>query len=580
MRLKFTIAICALLVLGLAVAEVNAQGYKVSIRQETVVAGGHNQELGAIRLTFRTAAQGGFDVTQNNTIEITFGDLYITNAAAVSAATNLNVGAAPDGVTYLTGVTAAAANHKDTKVGKVTLNFSGATLGAGAAGSSITLEGILVDVSGLEDGDTIMAKIAATGTGDNFNDITSAAGTSVTAMVSTVKDGLNVTAVGQVSVLNCDKGVGSGRMPSITVEEGFNDAWQTDAAAFAADGADGAISNSTHIRVVVANVPTGVTFRWPGDNRATWNPASTTDNVPETDTDNYFAAPDNKVVRTDGADAASIATLAYVESGAQIGNDKTKHFVLYVFEGLADDGDTATKEHGEVKNSFKISPMITVDTSKTGAGGVSDAWAQLWPAAKTGDNDDRVTKLTYTHAVETKDEGYFVNVTECVTYLLFPFLTCGAQADWTTGISVANTSKDDEVFPVNKGAAPQGGSVMIHAYPKSTAEEKMAMGHMSSPDMLPDPISTTISGNLAAGDTVAVTCNMDPMLAGFEGYAIARAAFRHAHGMAFVLGNFQDGAAVDVAHGYIALVIPDPEFEADAGGPQGRGAGDGESLGQ
>ena len=155
----------------------------------------------------------------------------------------------------------------------------------------------------------------------------------------------------------------------------------------------------------------------------------------------------------------------------------------------------STKAHNTVKNVFTVSPMVMVDTEKAGMGGVSDVWAQLWPMAKSGDDDDRATVLSYDHAVETKDMGYFVNVTECVTYLLFPFLTCGAQADWTTGIAVANTSMDDEAFPVNAGAAAQGGSVMIHAYPKSTAAEKMAMGHMSSPEMLADPISTGISGN-------------------------------------------------------------------------------------
>ena len=246
------------------------------------------------------------------------------------------------------------------------------------------------------------------------------------------------------------------------------------------------------------------------------------------------------------------------------------------FDGEADDGNDDTAEHDGLKNVFTISPMVSVDTDKTGMGGVSDVWAQLWP--EKGDND-LAAKLSYATPVETKDEGYFVNVTECVTYLLFPFLTCGAQADWTTGVAVANTSADDEAFPVNDGAAAQGGSVMIHAYPKSTAAEKATMGHNSSPAMLADPISTTISGNLAAGDSVAITCNMHPMLAGFEGYAIVRAGFRHAHGMAFVLGNFMDGAAIDVAHGYIALVIPDPEFAGDGGAPIGRGAVSGETLG-
>ena len=261
--------------------------------------------------------------------------------------------------------------------------------------------------------------------------------------------------------------------------------------------------------------------------------------------------------------------------------------MVYGFTGTeiaASGGDDEADNHNAIKNVFTVSPMVMVDTKKTGMGGVSDVWAQLWPMQNASD-DDRATVVSYDHAGETSagsttnPNGYFVNVTECVTYLLFPFLTCGAQADWTTGIAVANTSADDEAFPVNAGAAAQGGSVMIHAYPKSTTAEKMAMGHMSSPEMLADPISTTISGNLAAGDSVAITCNMHPMLAGFEGYAIVRAGFRHAHGMAFVLGNFMDGAAIDVAHGYIALVVPDPEFAGEGGAPIGRGAVSGETLG-
>ena len=82
-----------------------------------------------------------------------------------------------------------------------------------------------------------------------------------------------------------------------------------------------------------------------------------------------------------------------------------------------------------------------------------------------------------------------------------------------------------------------------------------------------------LSPNLAAGDTIAKAC---PMIieGGWEGYAIVRAGFRHAHGMAFVLGD-ADMDGLDVAHGYIALVIPDPQFNEDE-----RGTAISESLGQ
>jgi hypothetical protein len=565
MRVKFTIAICALLVLGLAVSQVNAQGYQVRVRPNNVVEHGNNQELGAIRLTHRTLQEAGANIVENGTIEITFDGLTITNPS-----TALTSGTDPDGDEQLIVIggaaTAKAANDDDTDVGKVTITIT-------THGDTLTLSGIRADVSGLEAGDRIMATISATGSGDGFSDIGETSGASISGLVSTVADGITVTAVGQISVLTCDADTTSGRMPSIKVEEGFNAAWET----------GGIGDTDTQIRVVVANVPTGVTFRWPGQgNEGEDGTAGTSDDLTapaaEGEDDNgYFGNPaTHDVDHDDNDDTAdeSVAALMYVSSGGKLGEDATKHWAVYSFQGVSDNTGTDLN-HDDVKNVFTIAPMVMVDTDKTGMGGVSDAWAQLWPEK----DDDAATKLSYATPVETKDEGYFVNVTECVTYLLFPFLTCGAQADWTTGIAVANTSLDDDAFPVNDGAAAQGGSVMIHAYPKSTAAEKAAVGHNSSPDMLADPISTGISGNLAAGDSVAITCNMHPMLAGFEGYAIVRAAFRHAHGMAFVLGNFMDGAAIDVAHGYIALVIPDPEFAGTDGSPIGRGAVSGETLG-
>ena len=221
-------------------------------------------------------------------------------------------------------------------------------------------------------------------------------------------------------------------------------------------------------------------------------------------------------------------------------------------------------------NVFTVAPMVMVDVDEAGKGGVSDVWAQLWPGAKTGDDDNRATVLSYSHAVETKDEGFFVNVSECVTYLLFPYITCGAHADWETGIAIANTTMDDGIFGISEGATAQRGSVTIYAYPTGdkTADYSTAEGYTGKPAV------SMISGGLAGGDSVAMPCSADPMLAGMQGYAIVKAGFRHAHGMAFVM-NTASGA-VDAVHGYIALVIPDPEF----GGPnENRAASEGETLG-
>ena len=554
MRVKFTIAICALLVLGLVVSDVYAQGYRIGVKRTTVVQHGNNQTLGGIQLVYRPAGGGVINVPQISAYEVTFGGLTITDAGTLV------------GTGAVSGSTAALGNiDDDNKNQKITITV----VGTPAAGDTITLDGVRADVSGLDDGAAIMATIASTGAADEF--VFETANDSYTRQVSTVDDGINVTDVGQVSVLTCDAAGTSVRKPSIKVEEGFASAWET----------DGIGDTDTQIRIVVANVPAGVTFTWPGQgNEGEDGTVGTTDDLTDDTQDGFNPHPPAQTVDHDDDttnDNVTVGELFFVSSGT-IPNDDTKHFVVYRFMGTDTDVGGANEVlHSATKNVFTVSPVVAIDTDKTGMGGVSDVWAQLWP--EKGD-DDLGTKLSYATPVETKDNGYFVNVTECVTYLLFPFLTCGAQADWTTGIAVANTSMDDEAFPVNAGAAAQGGSVMIHAYPKSTAAEKMAVGHNSSPEMLADPISTGISGNLAAGDSVAITCNTHPMLAGFEGYAIVRAGFRHAHGMAFVLGNFMDGAAIDVAHGYIALVIPDPEFAGgEDGAPIGRGAVSGESLG-
>jgi hypothetical protein len=548
MRVKFTIAVCALLVLGLAVSQVNAQGYQVRVRPNNVVEGGNNQELGAIRLSHRMLSEAGANIVENDTITITFGGLTITNPGTLTVGT----AAAADDPLVVIGngtATATAANDDDTDVGKVTITIA-------THGDTLTLSGIRADVSGLEAGDRILATISATGSGDGFSDITETAGASAAGRVSTVKDGINVTAVGQVSVLTCDAATTAARRPSIKVEEGFNAAWET----------DGIGTSDTNIRIVVANVPTGVTFRWPGQGNV--------DEAGEaiTEGDDFFANPMDLRDRDDNDDSdtspdTAVAMLMYESAGAKLGDDTTKHFAVYSFQGTAADVVADAKQHDELKNVFTISPMVSVDTDKTGMGGVSDVWAQLWPEKGT---EDVATKLSYATPVETKDEGYFVNVAECVTYLLFPYITCGAHADWDTGIAIANTTMDDGIFGISKGATAQTGSVTIYAYPTGakTADYSTAEGYTGKPSV------SMISGGLAGGDSIAMNCGGNPMLAGMQGYAIVKAGFRHAHGMAFVTNSAS--GAVDAVHGYVALVIPDPEF---GGENEDRAAAEGEVLG-
>ena len=100
-------------------------------------------------------------------------------------------------------------------------------------------------------------------------------------------------------------------------------------------------------------------------------------------------------------------------------------------------------------------------------GGIADIWALLSP--QPADDDANIgTVLSYVKDPVTDpetDEGDFLNIAECVTYLLFPYITCGAHADWDTGIAIANTTMDDGIFGLSAGATAQRGAVTMYAFP-------------------------------------------------------------------------------------------------------------------
>jgi hypothetical protein len=168
--------------------------------------------------------------------------------------------------------------------------------------------------------------------------------------------------------------------------------------------------------------------------------------------------------------------------------------------------------------------------------------------------------------------GRFLNIAECVTYLLFPYVTCSrvdedgmATDDWTTAMAIANTTRDDGVFGLSGGATAQSGGITLHTFPRSYMGEDGMM-------MMGDAGAMHVAADVASGDTWSGTCH--DIVPGFNGYIIAKAGFRQAHGVAFVLGMWEGGSRIDVAHGYLGLVIPDPEFGGD------RAAASGETLGQ
>jgi len=147
--------------------------------------------------------------------------------------------------------------------------------------------------------------------------------------------------------------------------------------------------------------------------------------------------------------------------------------------------------------------------------------------------------------VNNSTAGNLFSIIACATHLLYPFVT--NQAGFDTGVAIANTSMDPY------GTSTQTGTCVITPFgsPTSTA--------------------FTTPANVDPGTVFADLVSV--MFPGFQGYLIADCAFQYAHGFAFITKV----GAVDLAEGYLALIIPDPPRSANPF--PNAGVGSGEQLG-
>ena len=414
--------------------------------------------------------------------------------------------------------------------------------GAGVtANTMIKLADLRVDATGLDDGDSVPITVTASDQTDTVDLGTGGGRGSVSASLTTASDGLTVAAA-KGNGLTCGTITGV----SVTVAEGFARAWNptlmgpteggSDDHATAMDG----VSGSVMIRLDVLNFPDneGAKIEWPdsvGDKRD--------DTDAETDGDQQ------------GLAEGVIATLTRDKDAS----DANGKFAIYAYadnDSMVDDPDTVGETENEglqrylndAARSFKIDGL----EFENFGGAAINVTARLWPMAKRNSDGkknaaDLSSTLSFEHAAQDPEfaddarEGAWLIVADCVTYLLYPFVTCGDTEEWSTGLSVSNTSKDDGVFGAFDETKEQSGSVILYGFPGG--------GEAS--------VSEMITSNLAAGDTITTACSKTRM-AGMQGYLIIKANFQHARGAAFVMGNFSGGATIDVTHGYLAEVIDDP----------------------
>ena len=541
MRPRFTIlstGAAFLLMLGLAVTPGFAQlSLDVNKTQTMVVDTGHNQKMGM--LSFSAAADAedrdllGY-TTGDTMISISYGGLKIANESASALVTCAGNYAGTTGCSDATAV-----NHDDdaetddvapvravfsTDRTRLVLMVFSAT--GTAVADTITVDGVRVDTSGKKAGDEIMAHIRSSqGATDGSVDVGGGDARSVSTVIASVGAAITVPSVSAASAVTC----AAGGTATITVKEGFGSAWED----IASDASSAYRGESTSVQLVVQNTPADVSFKWPKEVGSAEVKEGTAVRRP-----------------------AGVSMLKL--QSAEVGTT-----AVYTYEEGDDAAAALGYKHGDTADSFAIAATVQVGAGAVATSTPADVWAFLHP--NVASESARYIELSYAKVPVTDENaddpnlvpGEFLNLSDCVTFLLFPYVTCGSSDDWTTGVAIANTSMDDALFDhvelkedqTNRGGAiAQSGPVYVHAYVMSAKAADGASGAVAA------AASTMVSPKLASGDTLAFHCS--DVISG-DGYLIAEAHFRHAQGMAFAFGSFGGMGAYDVAHGYTAMVISD-----------------------
>ena len=157
-------------------------------------------------------------------------------------------------------------------------------------------------------------------------------------------------------------------------------------------------------------------------------------------------------------------------------------------------------------------------------------------------------------------EGDMLTISACRTILLFPYIT--NQLGFDTGVVIANTSSD----PLSGNSArQQQGACTLYYYGNTSGGGAAPAAQTTQVIPTGQHLAFTLSGGGNYGA---------PGAAGFQGYMFAICDFQFAHGYAFVTRM----GAVDIAHGYLALVVPDRARDAQHSA-LGAAANEGEQLG-
>jgi hypothetical protein len=305
----------------------------------------------------------------------------------------------------------------------------------------------------------------------------------------------------------------------------------------------GDVSNATRLRAVFANVPTGVSV-WVEVNAG------------------GVLTGDFETSIVSGAD--DTVALGYRRVTLTGGTGS----VVWEITGNNNADPLALLEEAtfNVIVSFPANVNVPVQLGPTPAATVGGSFAPI-STVTTASNNAPIPRFIDTAVAED-----LFQVRACVTNLLFPYVT--NQGGFDTGIALVNTSLDNST-----GASGTPPNQPFNTTSQSGACTVYYFGAMGNGASLPAPQTTA---NIPAGQMVTFALSTGGVsgatqsAVSFQGYLIARCNFQFAHGLAFIT----DVGVNRVAHGYLALVIPDLGSGGRLPNPfPEAGAGSGEQLG-
>jgi len=147
-------------------------------------------------------------------------------------------------------------------------------------------------------------------------------------------------------------------------------------------------------------------------------------------------------------------------------------------------------------------------------------------------------------AANTQGSGTVATVGDCVTNLLFSFVT--NQVGFDTSVQIANTTSDALAFS-SGNATKQNGTCTLTLYPTDlTTQTATASGTVGTPSQITTP-------NIAAGGAYSFLLS-GTSFKNQSGYVLGVCRFLDAHGFAFVTNG--PSATATISQGLLALVIP------------------------